>query len=209
MKNRHSPRPNGRGRPPLPFRKTVPGRIHTQLGSLNSIRWRLKFGGETAHDLLKSVGFNPKRFSNERISQVVEAIFRHARKRNPLSRSHHPQWRIARCLRNIGGFQKDQEIDSIAQQLTNKRWVMKTVKRAGSFQKLLTQLGTPRRAEKRLRQLLLEIGIHLPHKKKPVVKLRCRICHRAFTRSASYERRFASQRKKGPLCGRKHSIVIS
>lgn len=72
MKNRHSPRQNWRGRHPLPFNETVPGKIFTQLGSsLTSICWRLRYGGETAHDLLKSAGFNPKKFSNEWISQIV------------------------------------------------------------------------------------------------------------------------------------------
>lgn len=209
MQNRHSPRQNVRGRPPLPFRNTVSGRIYAQLGSLNSISQRLRFGGETAHDLLESIGFNPEKVSNERVSQIVGEMFKHARKRNPLSRSHSPQWRIARCLRSINGFQRDQEINSLAHQMTCKRWVMRATRRAGSFQQLLTQLGISHKVEKRLRRLLLGIGIHLPPKKKPVVKLQCRICHRTFTRSVSYERRFAGQRKKGPLCGHKHSVTIS
>lgn len=209
MKNRHSPRQqNGRGRPPLLFNETVPGRIYAQLGSLESIRRRLKFHGETAHDLIKSAGFNPAEFSNEWISQIIETIFRHAGRRNPLSRSHCPQWRIARVLRNGDGFQDSREIDSVAHHLASKQWIMKAIRLAGSFRQLLTQLSIPLSAEKRLRQILLEIGIHIPKLNK-TVKLRCRICHRTFTRSVSYERRFASQRKKGPLCGHKHSVIIS
>ena len=100
VKNRHSMQQRLRGRPPLPFCETVPGRIHSKLGSLNSIIWRLRFGGENRRELLQSAGVNLGAISRQRDSQIIKSIFEHAGKRSRLS-SHHPQWRLARFLRGL------------------------------------------------------------------------------------------------------------
>ncbi len=192
-----------RGRPPLPFRETVPGRIHSKLGSLNSIIWRLRFGGENRRELLQSAGVNLGAISRQRDSQIIKSIFEHAGKRSRLSHSHHPQWRLARFLRGLDGFQDEQKINSLARRLVNQGWVNKMTGRAGSFKMLIAQIGIPRKSEDHLRRLLQDSAIKIP-KAKRTVTLRCRICRQVFTRSVYYERRFASSRKKGPLCGIKH-----
>lgn len=193
----------GRGRPPVPFGKTVAGKIFARLGTRKSIRWRLKLGGETGHDLLRSAGVKVESLSNEWVRQLIKRMFRQGRKGSPLSRSHNSVWRIARILRENNPQLTHVVRVRVARHFTSKSWVLRQCRRFGSFTALTQTFRLP---EGTMRSILHECGIWLPRKPAEQVWLRCGYCGRFFSRLARLERRIQKKRKWGkPFCSQSHS----
>ena len=187
-------RSSRRGRPPLPFEERVSGRILQKLGSRRVIRHRLDFEGETAIDILNTVGVTA---TNEWVSILMKDMGIHL----SIHRKH--CWRIARFLRLNGKDAPTRQ--NLVQNLLKRTWIKTQIREAGSFDAFASELQLPARP---LRDLLRNAGIHIPRAPAPKVYLQCGCgCERIFMRSARLEKRLKKQRKHGlPFLNGTHSI---